>query len=59
VLVPMGKVRRAAQERVSLIRFDAAGQLLGVMGRWQDPGDLQGTHIQPGAERQETKHVWE
>eukprot|EP00775_Hariotina_reticulata_P013414 gene13414-13542_t len=32
VLLPMGIVRRAAQERVSLIRFDAAGQLLGVMG---------------------------
>jgi U3 small nucleolar RNA-associated protein 12 len=32
VLIPMGTVRRAAQERVSLIRFDAAGQLLGVLG---------------------------
>eukprot|EP00879_Flechtneria_rotunda_P014523 GHRR01015177.1.p1 GENE.GHRR01015177.1~~GHRR01015177.1.p1 ORF type:complete len:678 (+),score=232.06 GHRR01015177.1:75-2036(+) len=32
VLVCMGTVRRAGQERVVLIRFDASGQLLGVMG---------------------------
>jgi hypothetical protein len=31
-LVPMGSVRRAGQERVSLIRYSSSGQLLGVMG---------------------------
>lgn len=32
VLVPMGTVRRAGQERVSVIRYNVTGQLLGVMG---------------------------
>lgn len=32
LLVPMGTVRRTGQERVSLIRYNATGQLLGVMG---------------------------
>lgn len=32
LLAPMGTVRRMGQERVSLIRFNASGQLLGVMG---------------------------
>jgi len=32
LLAAMGTVRRTGQERVSLIRFNANGQLLGVMG---------------------------
>lgn len=32
LLAQMGTVRRMGQERVSLIRFNASGQLLGVMG---------------------------
>lgn len=32
LLVAMGTVRRAGQERVSLIRYSSSGQLLGVMG---------------------------
>ena len=32
LLVPMGTVRRTGQERVSSIRYNVTGQLLGVMG---------------------------
>jgi U3 small nucleolar RNA-associated protein 12 len=32
LLVPMGVVKRAGQERVSMIRFNVTGTLLGVMG---------------------------
>jgi hypothetical protein len=31
VLHPMGGVRRTAQERVALVRYDASGGLLGVL----------------------------